>query len=141
MRLIDADALKTDISTEWLTAQTKQAFYKIIDNAPTVEERIDPNDICYLCDRKKCGENHNCYECNHTTDIRHAVNFDLVDFPRSIFFERARPHGKWEEDWREDLDFMSRKGGKCPFCNWRTTYGTPNFCMNCGADLREDSEK
>lgn len=48
-----------------------------------------------------------------------------------------RPHGKWEEDWQEDLDFMSRKGWKCPFCKWRTTYGTPNFCMNCGADLRK----
>lgn len=52
----------------------------------------------------------------------------------------ARPRGKWEEDWREDLDFMSRKGWKCPFCKWRTTYGTPNFCMNCGADLREGDE-
>lgn len=48
-----------------------------------------------------------------------------------------RPHGEWVEDWQEDLDFMSRKGWKCPFCNWRTTYGTPNFCMNCGADLRK----
>lgn len=52
-----------------------------------------------------------------------------------------RPHGKWEEDWQEDLDFMSRKGWKCPFCKWRTTYGTPNFCMNCGADLREERSK
>lgn len=48
-----------------------------------------------------------------------------------------RPQGKWEKDWREDLDFMSRKGWKCPFCKWRTTYGESNFCMNCGADLRE----
>ena len=47
-----------------------------------------------------------------------------------------RPQGKWEEDWQEDLDFMSRKGWKCPFCKWRTTYGESNFCMNCGADLR-----
>ena len=48
-----------------------------------------------------------------------------------------RPHGKWEEDWQEGLDFMSRKGWKCPFCKWRTTYGESNFCMNCGADLRK----
>ena len=50
-----------------------------------------------------------------------------------------RPHGKWEEDWQEDLDFMSRKGWRCPFCKWRTTYGMPNFCMNCGADMRGES--
>lgn len=63
----------------------------VIKEAPAVEERIDPNDIYYLCDHKRCGENFNCYSCNHTTDIRHAVNFDLVEFPRSAFFERARP--------------------------------------------------
>ena len=38
MRLINADALKKDIDTEWLTPQTKMAFFKIIDNAPTVEQ-------------------------------------------------------------------------------------------------------
>jgi hypothetical protein len=46
-------------------------------------------DVLYLCDHKRCGENHNCYECNHTSDIKHAVNFDLVEFPRSVFVERA----------------------------------------------------
>lgn len=35
--LISREALKKDIQTEWLTAETKQTFYKIIDNAPTVE--------------------------------------------------------------------------------------------------------
>lgn len=53
-----------------------------------------------------------------------------------LVIKDERPHGKWEEDWQEDLDFMSRKGWKCPFCKWRTTYGESNFCMNCGADLR-----
>lgn len=51
-----------------------------------------------------------------------------------------RPQGEWEEDWQEDLDFMSRKGWRCPFCKWRTTYGESNFCMNCGADLRKGDE-
>ncbi len=36
MRLIDADALKKDIETEWLTPQTKMAFFKIVDDAPTM---------------------------------------------------------------------------------------------------------
>lgn len=53
------------------------------------------NDIYYLCDHKRCGENFNCYECNHTSDIKHAVNFDLVEFPRSVFYEIDRPHGEW----------------------------------------------
>ena len=31
--------------------------------------------ILYICDRKKCGPNHDCFECNHTADVKHAVNF------------------------------------------------------------------
>lgn len=31
--------------------------------------------IFYLCDGKACGENHNCGECSHTTDVTHAKNF------------------------------------------------------------------
>lgn len=30
----------------------------------------------YLCDGKKCGENHDCMECKHTSDIKHAKNFE-----------------------------------------------------------------
>ena len=32
--------------------------------------------ILYLCDGKKCGENHDCGECKHTSDITHAKNFE-----------------------------------------------------------------
>lgn len=46
MRLIDADALKKDIETEWLTPQTKMAFFKIIDNAPTVEPKKEVIPVC-----------------------------------------------------------------------------------------------
>ena len=34
--MISREALKKDIQTEWLTTETKQTFFKIIDNAPTV---------------------------------------------------------------------------------------------------------
>lgn len=36
-----------------------------------------PNDhILYLCDKEQCED---CFElCNHTTDIRHAKNFQCV---------------------------------------------------------------
>lgn len=92
MRQIDADALKKEFCKDIMGGLN---WERIIDNAPTVEARIDPNDIYYLCDHKRCGEKFNCYECNHTSDIRHAVNFDLVEFPRSAFYEIDRPHGEW----------------------------------------------
>lgn len=31
--------------------------------------------IYYICDRKACGEKHDCGECRHTSQIEHAVNF------------------------------------------------------------------
>lgn len=36
--------------------------------------------IIYLCDGKKCGENHDCMECKHTRDITHAKNFEYDGF-------------------------------------------------------------
>lgn len=124
MRLIDADALKTDISTEWLTAQTKQAFYKIIDNAPTVE----PEKV-YLAKFS--------FDEDKLEQIVRDEVIEPIKKGELVLRTDERPHGKWEEDWQEDLDFMSRKGWKCPFCKWRTTYGETNFCMNCGADMRK----
>jgi hypothetical protein len=133
--LISRKALREDLRRFFPTdvleeIEPKTLFAQIlrdIDNAPTVEERIDPKDICYICDRKKCGENHNCYECNHTTDIRHAVNFDLVDVPRSIFFERARPYGKWLEDSGNIA---------CSQCHTIWLYRRTDFCPNCGAEMK-----
>lgn len=120
MRLIDVDALIEAVENLYEYAELGEVL-DVIKEAPTV-------DVCYLCDRKKCGENYDCYECNHTTDIRHAVNFDLVDFPRSIFFERARPHGKWQ--------FMSGGYYKCNKCNECYSLHKTNYCSNCGADMR-----
>lgn len=34
------------------------------------------HNVLYVCDRRRCGENHICGECRHTTDIKHAVNFE-----------------------------------------------------------------
>lgn len=101
----------------------RDVFY-YIDNAPTVE-----TNILFLCDHKKCGENFNCFECNHTSDIRHAINFDLMEFPRSVFVERARPQdrwGKWSvseiqcpnclEYFQTDC-YSTEELNKCPICN------------------------
>ena len=111
MRLIDADELKKELHN----------FFdgKVIDEPSYILRDV----FCY---------------------IDNAPTIEPFEKVGAICNENCgmtRPHGKWEEDWQEDLDFMSRKGWKCPFCKWRTTYGTPNFCMNCGADLREDSDE
>ena len=44
--------------------------------------------IVYLCDGKACGDNHECMECKHTTDISHAVNFEKLD--NNHWFEKEQ---------------------------------------------------
>lgn len=34
--------------------------------------------VLYLCDHRACNK-HGCVECNHTTDVRHAKNFENVN--------------------------------------------------------------
>lgn len=48
--------------------------------------------------------------------------------------------GKPYKECRAIMKANGRKGWKCPFCKWRTSYGKSNFCMNCGADLRKGDE-
>lgn len=134
----------------------------VIKEAPAVEERIDPNDIYYLCDHKRCGENFNCYSCNHTTDIRHAVNFDLVEFPRSAFFERARPLDNTPEVSNnmtliptavlDDLTKTTRELGEwkidgaliaCDVCGQILLKASKlyKYCPNCGARMTKEGGK
>lgn len=66
--------------------------------------------ILYLCDRKACE---NCSDiCKHTTDIRHAINFE-------------QDHADGVEVgnfWEKDLALFSG------------TYPTLNYCDNGEAD-------
>ena len=128
-RLIDAEALKQDISTEWLTAQTKQAFYKIIDNAPTVEPEIKKVPIANITfDEEKLKE---------LTDeiVERIKNGEIV-------LKDERPHG----EWKEYGDIYSKGGVKCSICGYQTNNRLQlavgcgnNYCPNCGADMRGDA--
>lgn len=42
------------------------------------KERDARPKVLYLCDHKACNK-HGCVECNHTTDVRHAKNFENVN--------------------------------------------------------------
>ncbi len=48
-------------------------------------EYKEPVSIAYVCDRKACEK---CNEmCNHTCDIRHAVNFEEAKHNSNLFME------------------------------------------------------
>lgn len=55
-----------------------RSFAEIDPDTGEYKRDISEADIktVYLCDGKKCGENHNCGECSHTTDVTHALNFE-----------------------------------------------------------------
>lgn len=142
MRLIDADELKRAIANLVVGGEEKLKDYyengsksdenawiggiydawELIEDAPTVEpEKVLVANVTFDKDELD--------QIVRDRVIEPIKNGELV-------IKDERPHGKWEEDWQEDLDFMSRKGWKCPFCKWRTTYGATNFCSHCGADMR-----
>ena len=107
MRLINADALKKDIDTEWLTPQTKMAFFKIIDNAPTVDT--------FTFD-----------------DMKKGIN---VGYKAGRLSEKwERPHGEWIDICtlpiiRKCSICGNEIGNEMGFYN--------NFCPKCGADMRK----
>lgn len=112
MRLIDADALKDDL-TKWFPQFTlegiepKTLFAQImrdIDNAPTVETPT-------IYEFKGCD---NC--------------------------ELDRPKGKWVvEDWTKIIE-CNLCHGQAPICITSGEQYESNFCPICGADMRGEKE-
>lgn len=55
-------------------------------------DRVTPQDILYICDRKYCDGGCPNSECRHTRDINHAVNFAKYEGdwgPYFVELERA----------------------------------------------------
>ena len=83
------------------------------------------------------------YEClkdiaEDTTSLDPYSLADIIVNKSKPYEER--PQGEWISDWRDDLDAMSKRGWKCSCCSWRTSYGTPRFCMNCGAEMKDGAK-
>lgn len=66
----------------------------------------------YLCDGKKCGENHDCGECKHTRDIKHAKNFHYDGH-----------NGYWEQS--------ETVTDGCPFTDMTDCAYYPDGCGKC----------
>ena len=61
--------------------------------------------VFYKCDRKACGENHDCGECRRTHRIEHAVNFEKK---QHIYIEKYSEDEKRKEpDCIEDTDGLT----------------------------------
>lgn len=72
-------------------------------------------------------------------------DYDKHDFLEAIdnaptIENTSRPQGEWITVWRDDLDAMSKRGWRCSCCSWVTSYGTPRFCMNCGAEMKDGAK-
>ena len=52
----------------------------------------------------------------------------------------CRPHGTWIEDVTDE-QYMVRHGWKCSVCGKRQTFGTPNYCMMCGARMEGENNE
>lgn len=50
-------------------------------------------------------------------------------------------HGRWIDDYNETEHPLFRKAWKCSACGFRTSYGKPKYCMNCGARMDGESNE
>lgn len=50
-------------------------------------------------------------------------------------------HGRWVDDYNAEENPFFRNGWKCSACGFRTSYGKPKYCMNCGAQMDGESNE
>lgn len=84
--------------------------------------------ILYMCDRKKCGPNHDCFECNHTADVTHAVNFKR-DILNDLYVENENV-----SHWILTMAVNGHGVYQCKKCRQggRKFF---KFCPNCGSKM------
>ena len=111
MRLIDADELKK-------TLKEKCCLY------------------CRMCDEYSVFENgvHYC----RLIDIAPTIRNEYMRGYEAAMRECKRPQGKWI-DIEEYDDYPNKKVCECSECGKMISISRndfPNFCENCGADMR-----
>lgn len=134
MRLIDADALRKQFEDRSLEDFTHLHFIDAIDNAPTVNPYFPISEEVF-------------YKITDA-EWEHSNSF-WVTTPsgKKVEFEKKRPQGDWIVT-AEDNDGVHRIC--CPFCSYEqgsnnvdtikvTFTKFPNFCENCGADMRKEN--
>lgn len=67
-----------------------------------------------------------------TIDANDIMRFPIVDQVQ---------HGRWVDDYNETEHPLFRKAWKCSACGFRTSYGKPKYCMNCGARMDGESDE
>ena len=55
---------------------------------------------------------------------------------------RENIHGEWivKKTERRKVFYCTKKIAHCPYCGHMEDRNIPNFCSNCGADLRGETE-
>ena len=90
---------------------------------------------------EKCIHNDVCYS------VRECLNY-IPDF-KCDCFEEKRPHGEW---LNKNIEFGGICWATCSVCKkisdgegrdngFGHDYFYPNFCPNCGADMRKEGEE
>ena len=67
-----------------------------------------------------------------------ALAYDRKQYEKGFADARARfepKHGEWVDDYDDNAGVFFRRGWRCSVCNYRQSYGKPDFCMRCGAKM------
>lgn len=73
----------------------------------------------------------------HTYEYGSVITVADIDNAPTIEAEPVK-QGKWIADNDPNADPFFRKGWKCSVCGSRTSYGTPPYCMRCGAKMENE---
>lgn len=104
------------------------------------------NDLISREALKKAFENTVCIEPMPYAFVKQIIdNAPTVDLMiarghSGVVIPITRPHGKWIIDISEKDDYMTRRGWRCSACGTRQTYGKPNYCPTCGAQMDKGGE-
>lgn len=120
MRLINADELKDNLIRKYGSNYFLAFVYiaKLIDNAPTVEER--PQGECKGCEYLK--------DCETCEDKAKQYSMGFQD---GYMTGKARPQGEWIR-----TALYGQTCYECDNCHLHFDFGS-NFCSNCGAEMRK----
>ena len=129
MRLIDAEALKTDIVENSITLEGVMAIETdcakvLIDNAPTVE----PDKLSSALNCSIRAEYGGCEGCELSCPRNELIRILNLE----------RPHGKWIS--RGNIGGAINCGRSCSLCG-KVVEFSENYCPGCGADMREANDE
>lgn len=143
MRLIDADELYRKILGYKDGVVDKSVAKRLIEQMPTIDAVNRQAAIDLVTDMEFMNNTAKGILRDRLRKLPSAQP-EIMYYPQvdgitpSVIIQPERKKGKWDTTLRDD-PLIKTSDCICSICGGRT-FGTPNFCPNCGADMRGNNK-